>query len=165
MDLARDPTPSGLSGVQRLLLAVNLSAVAAPRLPWPVFLDCFCFPALAAEFLRGFFLLLFFFSSFLFLSFLRVVPSSSWSFGFFCLVFFFFVREVGSLQILIEIGLLILSRATLGEATRNKGLTLSYRFKTKSPWFRLHSWSFGGPCSSEELCVYYFLTLFWPVVP
>lgn len=159
MDLARDPTPSG---VRRLFLAVNLSAVAAPRLPWPVFLDCFCFPALVAEFLRGFFYYCFFFFP---LYFLRVVPFFITVFRFFCPVFFFFVREVGSLRILIEIGLLILSRATLGEATRNKGLTLSYHFKTKSPWFRLHSWSFGGPCSSEELCVYYFLTLFWPAVP
>lgn len=81
MDLARDPTPCRLSGVQRLFLAVNLSAVAAPRLPWPVFLDCFCFPALVAEFLRVFyycfsfsFSLLFFYVSF---------PSSSRPFGFF----------------------------------------------------------------------------------
>lgn len=38
MDLARDPTSCGFSGVQRSFLAVNLSAAtAAPRLTWPVF--------------------------------------------------------------------------------------------------------------------------------
>lgn len=71
------------AGVQRLFLAVNLSAVAAPRLAWPVFLDYLLLPRVGCGVFVGFTIV---FSLLLLLMCGRLL-SPLWYFGFLSIIF------------------------------------------------------------------------------
>lgn len=133
------------AGVQRLFLAVNLSAVAAPRLAWPVFLDYLCFPALVAEFLWVLLLFLLFIITYV-AFFLRSMVFRLLSIIFSSL----FGRWVLSNPDRSVVA--FLPRAILGEATR-KGPSPIYRFKTKSIHFKVGR--LEAPVHPRN-CVYYF---------